>query len=199
MTVLAHACCGICAIGCLRHLTELGHDASAYFYNPNIHPLLEFRRRLKAVRLLSDRLGSREPAFADAAYEQDYGLERFLREVYVDGKAGRCERCYERRLTETARKARERGCERFTTTLLISPHQHHETVRRIGEEVGERERVPFLYVDFRPHFEASRSEAKTLGLYSQSYCGCLFSEYERYRHTTKHLYRGPEPRAKPSG
>lgn len=190
MKLLIHVCCGPCSIGPTRQLAEQGHEITAYFNNPNIHPLLEFRRRLKAVKVLSDRLGPSEPGFAEPVIEEDYGLDRFLREVHAGGAPGRCERCYEMRLAAAARKARELNHDGFTTTLLISPHQQHDRLLAIGRTLGEREGVEFFYSDFRPLFEASRAVAKKLMLYSQSYCGCIFSEYERYRDTTRHVYRG---------
>ena len=164
----------------------------AYFYNPNIHPLLEFRRRLKAVKVLRDRLGAAEPAFAAVECDEQYGLESFLRRAYADGAPGRCERCYEMRLEATARHARERGFAAFTTTLLISPHQRHDAIRAIAQRIAEREGIEFFDADFRPLFDQSHAEAKRLMLYSQAYCGCIFSEFERYKDTTRHLYRGGE-------
>ena len=190
MKLLIHVCCGPCSIGPTRQLAKQGHEVTAYFSNPNIHPLLEFRRRLKAVKVLSDRLSSSEPGFAEPVIEEDYGLEPFLHGVYADGAPGRCERCYEMRLAAAARKARQLSHDGFTTTLLISPHQQHDRVQAIGQAIGEREDVEFFYSDFRPLFEASQAAAKKLMLYSQSYCGCIFSEYERYRDTTRHVYRG---------
>ena len=177
----------------LRRLAEQGHQVTSFFHNPNIHPLLEFRRRLKAVQVLAERLGLKEPAFASIVYTKDYGLAPFLREVYADGAPGRCERCHEMRLRAAARRARQLGCEGFTTTLLISQHQDHDRVRGVGQAVAEQERVPFHYQDFRPLFGRSHEAAKQFMLYSQSYCGCIFSEHERYKDTTKHMYRGSMP------
>lgn len=193
MKLLVHACCAHCAIGVLRRLAEQGCDVTAYFDNPNIHPLLEFRRRLKAMKVLRGRLGAKEPAFAQAVYVQDYGLEPFLSEAYAGGAPGRCERCYRMRLAAAARRAAEHGFDGFTTTLLISPRQDHERLRALGQAAAERHGVAFHYEDFRPLFEQSRQAAKELMLYSQSYCGCVFSEHERYRDTAKHLYRGRAP------
>jgi hypothetical protein len=124
------------------------------------------------------------------AFDDTYGLEAFLREAYAEGAPGRCERCYQMRLSHTARQARRLGMDAFTTSLLISPHQSHERIHAAGQAAADQAGVEFLYVDLRPDFEASRQEAKRLELYSQSYCGCIFSEYERYKDTTRHVYRG---------
>lgn len=183
----------------MRQLASEGHQVTAYFFNPNVHPLIEFRRRLKAMKLLSERLGESEPCFAAAVLEERYGLEAFLGEAYADGAPGRCERCYKMRLASTAKKARALGFDRFTTTLLISPDQQHELVRAVGQAAGESEGVEFHYADFRPCFGDSHAAAKKLMLYLQSYCGCIFSEYERYRDTTRHMYRGHSRVAEANG
>ncbi len=190
MKLLVHVCCAPCAVSVLRRLAEQGCEVESYFNNPNIHPLLEFRRRLKALKVLRDRLGRREPAFARMSFEEEYGLERFLREAWADAAPGRCERCYRMRLTAAARRARNEGFDAFTTTLLISRDQNHELAARVGQAVARQEGASFYYEDFRPLFDESHEEAKKLMLYSQQYCGCVFSEYERFRATTKHVYRG---------
>ena len=184
MRVLIHICCGPCLAGPLGALRREGMDLAGYFYNPNIHPLIEFRRRVKALRVFleSDPL----PVEIDDAY----GLEAFLRGV--DPLApGRCERCYAMRLDRAASVAAEKGFDAFTTTLLVSKHQEHDLVRRVGERVASRHPVAFLYRDLRPLADACGQEAKSRQLYRQTYCGCVFSEADRYRDTTLHLYRGP--------
>jgi predicted adenine nucleotide alpha hydrolase (AANH) superfamily ATPase len=85
------------------------------------------------------------------------------------------------RLQEAAARAQETGCAGFTTSLLISPYQKHDLIRSIGAEIGEQSGVPFIYYDWRPVYYEGRKLAREMGLYSQRYCGCLFSEYERFR------------------
>jgi epoxyqueuosine reductase len=182
--ILLHICCAPCLAGPLAALRDEGCNVSGYFYNPNIHPLIEFRRRLKALRVFQES----DPIPVER--REEYGLAVFLREVYRDGEPGRCLRCYRLRLTETARKARSSGAQGFTTTLLVSPHQQHDLIRAAGEEVARAEGVPFVYRDFRPVWHISEESARERLLYRQSYCGCVFSEEERYRDTRTHLYRG---------
>lgn len=187
--LLVHACCG----PCLLVVTDVVEtvwpgrprgSVAAHFYNPNIHPLIEFRRRLKAVRVLQESVG------IEIHCDEDYGLETWLRAV--DWSAGnRCEQCYRLRLRRTARMARELGFEAFTTSLLVSTHQQHEVLRRVGEATAEESGVPFVYRDLRPYHSVLRERARAKGLYLQSYCGCIFSESERYRDTKLHLYKGP--------
>jgi predicted adenine nucleotide alpha hydrolase (AANH) superfamily ATPase len=122
-------------------------------------------------------------------YDEEYGLRPWLEQVDWRGDC-RCESCYRLRLRQSARVARERGLDAVSTTLLVSRHQDHDLVRRVGEECAESEGVEFLYRDWRPLAEEAHEEAARMRLYLQQYCGCVFSEYERYRDTTRHLYRG---------
>ena len=183
MKILLHACCSTCVLGPYPQLSQEGHEVTGFFYNPNIHPLIEFRRRLKALKILQERLP------LPVIYEEQYGLREWLDRVYWRD-AGRCSSCYRLRLRRTARQARERRIEAFTTTLLASTHQDHDLVRRIGTECAEAEGVEFLYRDWRGLAEESRRRAAELRLYLQQYCGCILSEYERFKDTTLQLYRG---------
>ena len=92
----------------------------------------------------------------------------------------RCAFCYKIRLIKTANFAKEQNFDGFTTTLLISPYQKHELIKEIGEKIGADLGINFFYSDFRPGFYEGKNEARNLGLYSQKYCGCIFSEKERY-------------------
>ena len=121
---------------------------------------------------------------------EEYGLDQFIREVYHPERPRRCASCYFLRLSRTALRAREQGFDRFTTTLLVSPHQNHELVREAAERAAALTGVEFLYRDFRPLHERSHEMARRRRLYLQQYCGCCFSEYERFRDTTRELYRG---------
>jgi len=181
-SLLVHACCGECAAAVLEPLRRRT-PFTLYFYNPNVQPLLEFRRRAKSLQVLADaeRLG----LIVDLAYDP----KRFLASVPWDRPA-RCETCYRIRLAETARLATERSFEAITTTLLVSVHQDHEAVRRIGTEEAEACGLTFHYEDWRPLAERGPWEAKRRNLYRQQYCGCLFSEQERFASTRRDLYGG---------
>lgn len=186
-TLLLHICCAPCALGALETLREEGFKVTGFFYNPNIHPLIEFRRRLKAVRMIM------ESGEVEAETDEEYGLEEFLEQVYMRGGSGdgRCARCYEMRLRRAARRTRELGLPAFTTTLLASRHQDIELVAKIGEEAARAEGVEFARRNLHENAERGGEIARRRSLYMQSYCGCIFSENDRYRDTSKHLYRGP--------
>jgi len=148
MHVLLHICCAPCAIGPFEELTRLGHPITGYFYNPNIHPLIEFRRRLKAVKVLQERVP------IPVLYEEDYGLEEYLSNVAWQSDE-RCADCYRLRLTRAAAVAAERGCEAVTTTLLASVHQGYERITQIGRQVAGEHGLEFLAADWRHLYRGS--------------------------------------------
>ena len=181
-TVLVHACCAECLAAVLGPVRGFRRIA-VFFYNPNVQPLLEFRRRLKAVQVLCDH------ERLDLIPDDRYDARRFLAAVPWD-RPERCLACYRMRLGETAARASARGFEAMTTTLLVSTHQDHEAVRRIGDEAAAARGLVFHYEDWRPLAPQGHQEAKRRSLYRQQYCGCLFSEEERFAPTRLHLYRG---------
>lgn len=173
--LLVHACCGPCAITVFTGLKARGEDIAGFSYNPNIHPLTEYLRRKEALAEVGARLGV-ETAFADSEYDP----ASFLR-LAAFREADRCRFCYELRLDRTARQARAQGFEAFTTTLLYSRHQDHEAIRAAGEAAASAHGVAFAYEDFRPGWDEGVRLSREWGLYRQPYCGCIFSEFERYR------------------
>lgn len=177
MKILLHACCAGCLPGPHEKMIKNGHEPLVFYYNPNIQPFEEYRRRLRAVQDYAQRKK------INVIFKDEYSLREFLKNAMEAESSGkkRCEYCYKLRLGETAKKAKELGYEAFTTTLLISEHQDHELVKKIGEEVAEEQGIDFYYEDFRPLCEESHEEVKELGLYTQNYCGCVFSEEDRFK------------------
>lgn len=171
MKILLHACCGPCLIYPAETLAEQNHELTVYFYNPNIHPFSEFSRRRESLRSFCAGAGL-------SVVEDVYDYRNHLTQTISAGK-DRCAVCYRIRLMKTAQIAAREGFEAFTTTLMVSPYQQHETLRAAGEEAAEKHGVPFFYEDWRSGFREGRKVARELGLYSQKYCGCLFSEEER--------------------
>lgn len=175
--LLLHICCGVCAVGLINKFTKDGAKVTGYFYNPNIHPFMEFKKRLRAVEILSEQ--EKLPIH----YEAVYGLDEFLKAVVPHGKIydkGRCLKCYEMRLLKTAQKARELGFGSFTSTLIVSPQQDQAAIRNIGEKIAKAVGIGFKYEVATDLYHECKELAKKRQLYRQQYCGCVFSEYERY-------------------
>ncbi len=173
MKILIHLCCGPCSLYPLAALRRQGHAVEGFFFNPNIHPFKEFRRRINAVDEMA-----RQASFK-VEVVREYGMRDYLRQV-VGKEDRRCPLCYEMRLAATVKQARKVGAEAFTTTLLYSKYQQHETIRRLGEKLGAEYEVPFYYEDFRVGWQEGIDRSLVMGLYRQPYCGCIYSEQERY-------------------
>jgi predicted adenine nucleotide alpha hydrolase (AANH) superfamily ATPase len=173
MKLLLHICCAPCTIYPLKHLREQGMDIHGFFYNPNIHPYQEFQRRLTALQEYAPAVSL--PLQIDGRYD----MEEFLRLV-VFREDQRCRFCYGLRLQAAALAAKQGNFDAFTATLLYSRFQKHEVIREIGEQIGQEVGVPFYYADFRSGWQEGISESKRLGMYRQNYCGCIYSEKERF-------------------
>ena len=176
-SVLIHCCCAHCAAYTIGYWRQQGYEVSALWYNPNIHPYLEHERRLQAMKSFAHEVN------LPLIVAGDYDIIDYFRQV-VGHEAERCQYCFRLRLAKTADIALETGCNAFTTTLLISPHQKHELVREIGNELAKEKGIDFLYADLRKRYSDSRRMTKGLNLYRQQYCGCIYSEWERYANIT---------------
>jgi len=171
--ILLHICCGPCAVYPITVMHDEGLKLRGYFYNPNIHPFREFRRRLQSTRTVADNL------HLNIDYRHEYGLREYLRQV-VFHEQQRCGICYEMRLAATARQALALGAEAFSTTLLYSRFQKHDLIREKGELIASQYDIPFYYREFREGWHAGIEMAIDMDLYRQPYCGCIYSEQERY-------------------
>jgi epoxyqueuosine reductase len=173
MKLLLHICCAPCTIYPLQTLRNQGLQITGYFYNPNIHPFQEYGKRLETLK------GYAGMCELEIYYDDRYDLEFFLNQTRPWGPE-RCRVCYEIRLEATARQAKTQGLDGFTTTLLYSRFQKHDWIKDVGCQIAERFGIPFHYQDFRPGWQEGIEKSKEFGLYRQPYCGCIFSEHERF-------------------
>lgn len=170
MKLLLHTCCAPCSVYCIDTLKEEGIEPVVYWFNPNIHPYSEYKKRRDCLRDYTNTIDIK------AIFEENYGLRDFCKEVVSD-LDNRCQNyCYPVRLEQTAKYAKENGYDSFSTTLLVSPYQNHQMLIKVGEEMAKKYAIQFLYRDFRIGFRKGQEKAKQLGLYRQKYCGCIFSE-----------------------
>lgn len=174
MKLLLHSCCSNCATYPVKVLTERGFELILLWYNPNIHPYPEYSLRLESLKKL-EKLWNLSVIY-DGSYSEFY---KFLRMVTGKEKQ-RCEICYRLRLEATAKKAKELKIPCFTTTLLVSPYQNFDKIIKIGHEIGKLYGLDFIEDDFRAGYKNTIQMSKELGLYRQKYCGCIYSEAERY-------------------
>lgn len=173
MKLLLHICCAPCSIECINELKKDNIDITGFWYNPNIHPYTEYKSRLKGLEGYSKDIN------LEVIYKDEYGLRKFIKGIGGNLK-NRCEYCYRTRLEETVKYAKENNFDAFSTSLLISPYQKHDKIKEIGYELEKKYNIKFLYKDFRSNFREGQKKARENGIYMQKYCGCIFSEEERY-------------------
>lgn len=186
MKLLMHTCCAPCSVYCIDSLREEGIEPTIYWFNPNIHPYMEYKARRDCLKEYTKSIE------IEAIFEEEYGLDKFCENVIGDLK-NRCSNyCYKVRLEQTAKYAKEKGYDTFTTTLLVSPYQKHEELKALGEEIAKKYGLTFLYRDFRPGFREGQTKARELGLYMQKYCGCVFSEAQIFLAHTNNKPKLPD-------
>lgn len=181
--LLLHACCAPCSSYVLEYLSEF-FDITLLYFNPNISPEAEYRKRIGEVeRLLREMPLKSEVGLLEGRYcpEEFFKLAEGLEELPEGGE--RCFKCYRQRLEETAKTAKEGGFDYFTTTLSISPHKNAEKLNLIGEELEKEYGVRYLYGDFKKRngYKRSIELSRIYGLYRQNYCGCIYSRREAER------------------
>ena len=174
MKLLMHTCCAPCSVYCIDTLKKEGIEPTIYWYNPNIHPYMEYKARRDTLKEYAESLKLK------AIFEEDYGLDEFCKNVVGDLQ-NRCKNyCYPVRLRKTFEYAKANGYDAVTTTLLYSIYQNHDFIKEYMEKLSEEFMIEFLYRDFRVGFREGQNKARELGLYMQKYCGCIFSEEMRY-------------------
>lgn len=171
--ILLHTCCGPCTIFPLETLRCEEWSVHGFFYNPHIQPYQEFQRRLDALRFVAEHEN------LPLIVREDYELERFFRNVSFREQE-RCVYCYSVRLEATARLAKKSRFDAFSTTLLYSKRQKHTLVTSIAGAASKKYGIPFYYNDFRTGWRKGQERAQALQIYRQQYCGCIYSERERF-------------------
>lgn len=185
MKLLLHACCGPCACYPTEKLSEEGRAFDILFFNPNIHPYKEFKQRLATMREFCEK--NQYNLIIDKTYSLEECLRGMLNEPTI-----RCAYCYRMRMRYAARFAKENGYDAFSTTLLVSPYQKHDLLRKEAEAAAAEFGVPFAYEDYRPGYQRGVERSLELGLYRQQYCGCVFSERDRYMVLKKQHAEAPK-------
>lgn len=177
--LLVHSCCAPCSSYVLKLLCEI-FDITVFYFNPNIFPEEEFLFRSREQQRLIKEMG-KSISFAEGRYNSDefFAAVKGLENTGEGGE--RCRKCFELRLAEAAKYAKENGFDYFTTTLTISPLKNAPLLNEIGEETGEKFGVKYLFSDFKKKngYKESIALSKEYSLYRQDYCGCVFSKKER--------------------
>ena len=174
MKLLLHACCAPCSVYCVDTLRKEGIEPTMFWYNPNIHPYKEYEARRDCLKEYSEMMK------LEAVFDDEYGLDEFCKNV-INNLDDRCVNyCYPLRLRKAFKYAKENGYDAVSTTLLYSIYQKHDFIKKYMDDLSKKFEIDFLYRDFRYGFWEGHDKAKELGLYMQKYCGCVFSEEDRY-------------------
>lgn len=175
--LLIHACCAPCLVAVyddtIKNMTNMDIDEfDVIWHNTNIHPKIEYEKRKETFVSYVNSMG-KTPIMID-----EYNMNKFISDVVNLNKTKykmRCEYCYISRLEKVFEYAKKNGYTHVTTTLLISPFQKHDVIKKVCENLAKKYDVIFLYKDYRPLFEEGQQKAKELGMYRQKYCGCIYS------------------------
>ena len=173
MKLLVHICCAPCFIAPYFHLKEKGHEIHGFWYNHNIHPYTEYKKRLEALQEFAEK-----ESF-NLITKDEYELEKFLRKSAFREQE-RCRSCYYERLKYAAIIAKKGNFDFFTTTLLYSKFQKHDLIKEIGESLAKEYGIKFYYEDFREYWKEGIKLSQENQMYRQQYCGCIYSERDRY-------------------
>lgn len=173
--ILLHICCGPCAITTVQTLKEQGFEVTGFYFNPNIHPLQEYVRRREALKEVA-----RELDFRVIYKDDEYDSRKWFRNI-AHREDSRCFYCYGGRLERTLSIAKRGKFDFFSTTLLYSKFQKHDEIARLGYDMAGKGDTGFYYHDFREGWKKGIEISKEMGIYRQQYCGCLFSENERFQ------------------
>ncbi len=164
MKLLMHTCCAPCSVYCIDSLRSEDIEPDLYWFNPNIHPYIEYKTRRDTLIEYSKMINIK------LIINENYGLEEFCKNT-INDLYNRCkDYCYPVRLEQTAKFAKENGYDSFTTTLLVSPYQNHEAIIQVANKLAEKYGIEFLYRDFRVGFREGQNKARELDLYMQKYC-----------------------------
>ncbi len=178
MKILLHICCAPCAIYPVNLLRREGHKVIGYFNNPNIHPYREWLKRAETLKEWANKEDLK------VIFYEEYPLTEFLRSICFR-ETHRCRICYHWRLLATAKIAKKSKFDAFTSTLLYSKFQKYELISDIGSSISKEVGIEFLEIDFREGWKEGIQRSRELGLYRQEYCGCIFSEKERFYNPKK--------------
>ncbi len=173
MRVLLHICCGPCGLYPLAALRSEGFDVTGFFFNHNIHPYQEYIRRRDTAIQMAELEGM------PLILKDEYQMEQFLANVAAAPEL-RCGYCYASRLDAAAEQAKKDSFDTFTSSLFYSRYQNHNMMIEKAEKAEQQHGIKFLYRDFRPGWQEGIRRSKELELYRQQYCGCIYSEKERY-------------------
>lgn len=173
MKVLLHICCAPDATTAYKRLSQ-SNEVTGYFFNPNVHPYEEYLKRREAVEKLS-KLWDFDAFYPKYDPKPWFEIVKGLEDLPEGSE--RCEKCIAFRMSQSATFAKENGFEAFATSLTTSPHKDVRFINDVGMKIADSLKIKYIQSTFRKAngFLESVNYCKTLGIYRQNYCGCVYS------------------------
>ncbi len=177
-SLLLHSCCAPCSSYVIEYLSSL-FSITVFFYNPNIHPQEEYKKRLaELVSFVKSFPAKNRIKFIEGPYEPELFFQK-TKGLELEKEGGeRCQKCFELRLEKTAQEALRFNFPYFTTTLTISPQKNAKIINQLGYDIALAYNLQYLFSDFKKRggFQRSIELSNIYQLYRQKYCGCIFSK-----------------------
>ncbi len=177
-TLLLHSCCGPCSSYVLEYLNKY-FKITILYYNPNIYPYNEYKKRLdEQIRLINELNVQNKINILECNYDNNE-YENIVKGLENEKEGGsRCHKCYKLRLEKTAQLAKENDFDYFSTTLTVSPYKNSQIINKIGSDLEKKYNIKYLYSDFKKKegYKRSIELSKIYNLYRQNYCGCIYSK-----------------------
>ncbi len=172
--ILLHSCCAPCSAAIIETLLKIEITPIIFYYNPNIYPEQEYLLRKNECSKYANKLGLMQ---IDGDYNNADWLKVIRGYENEPERGARCQLCFNMRLSETAKKAKELGIELFTTTLASSRWKNLEQINEAGKIAETATGVKFWEQNWRKYgLQQRRNELlKENNFYNQQYCGCQFS------------------------
>lgn len=176
--LLLHSCCAPCSSQVITYLSPF-FDITILYYNPNISPVEEYeKRKQEQIRLIKELKTPNKLDFLDCDYDSDIYENAIKGYEDCPERGARCSICFKLRLEKTASLAKYYKYDYFCSTLSVSPYKNANLINQIGEELGKKHDIKWLYSDFKKEngYNNSIELSKKFGLYRQDYCGCIYSK-----------------------
>ncbi|HNR65210.1 MAG TPA: epoxyqueuosine reductase QueH [Atribacterota bacterium] len=178
--LLLHSCCAPCSSYVIEYLSPF-FSITVFFYNPNIHPEEEYKKRLtEQISFIGKLPIKNRVKFKEGPYEPELFFQK-VKGLEQEKEGGRrCLKCFELRMEKTAQVASQLGFTYFTTTLTVSPHKESSSINQMGGTIAPAYGIEYLFSDFkkRAGFQRSIELSHQYQLYRQDYCGCIFSRQQ---------------------
>ncbi len=176
--LLLHSCCAPCSSYVITYLYDY-FDITILYYNPNIYPYEEYKKRKdEQIRLISN---FKSVKIIDCDYDNDIYNEVIKGLENEPERGSRCTKCFYLRLDKTGEFAKKNNFEYFGTTLTVSPYKNARLLNEIGEDISKKYDIKWLYSDFKKNdgYKKSIELSKKYDLYRQDYCGCIYSRRDK--------------------